>query len=379
MATSAHTPRRASARSRLAATAGAVAVVLLVGSGAAACSTREPGPTPTSSASTGSTGSKASTVGTASSVLDLPTGAALDGVPYGIGKRIFLNGSSYDLAASWQRLTGQPGAEEFSDLDLVDGVVIWSIPLSAIDPLSSLGGFVPGQAPRSFAKVPSFPGIATTSSGFLAVGLDGVYGGTVDILTPAGTKYPPSYSSKHSMPSRVVSTSTGGQFVMADFDQRTHGYTSALLEPGHQPVPLPDNTFGAGRGTGWIATATGADTTCYRTAAVSSPTALRARICSQRVPMVSDDGSKAVVVQGNRVHVLDTRTGSQVAVTSAPSLAAWDSTHGYWLEQWLDANTYLVNVRDGSTLALLRCTASAGSCERVVTATVRTGVSRIVS
>jgi hypothetical protein len=36
-------------------------------------------------------------------------------------------------------------------------------------------------------------------------------------------------------------------------------------------------------------------------------------------------------------------------------------------------------VRDGSALALVRCTVTAGSCERVVTATARTGVSRIVS
>lgn len=206
-----------------------------------------------------------------------------------------------------------------------------------------------------------------------------MYGGAVEIYTATGTTSAPSYVSKHSMPSHVVSTSAGGQFVMADLNQATKVYTSFLLDPGSDPVALPDNTFGAGQGTGWIATETSVGSACYRTAAVATPTKARARLCSQRVPMVSDDGTTAIVVQGNRVVALDAQSGSQLRASSAPALTAWDGAHGYWLERWLDADSYLVNVRDGSTLALVRCSVSTGGCERAVTATVRPGVSRIVS
>lgn len=94
--------------------------------------------------------------------------------------------------------------------------------------------------------------------------------------------------------------------------------------------------------------------------------------------MLSNDGAKAVVVQGNRVRLYDTRTGAQLHATNAPTLSAADASHFYRLMTWQGANSYLVNVRDGSTLAILRCNALTGACTRAVTSSRRTGVSQIV-
>ena len=94
--------------------------------------------------------------------------------------------------------------------------------------------------------------------------------------------------------------------------------------------------------------------------------------------MLSNDGAKAVVVQGNRVRLYDTRTGAQLHATNAPTLSAADASRFYRLMTWQGANSYLVNVRDGSTLAILRCNALTGACIRAVTSSRRTGVSQIV-
>lgn len=99
----------------------------------------------------------------------------------------------------------------------------------------------------------------------------------------------------------------------------------------------------------------------------------------QTLPMLSDDGTKAVVVRGNHVRLYDTRTGAQINATNAPTLPAADATHSYALIMWQGASSYLVNVRDGNTLAILRCNALSRFCTRAVTSSVRTGVTRILS
>lgn len=175
------------------------------------------------------------------------------------------------------------------------------------------------------------------------------------------------------MPEVGVWFFTSLMFVAANTDR------SARLYPGYPQVQLADNTYGVGKGTGWIATADSRGSVCYRTAAVSTPTTLRARICSQTLPMLSDDGTKAVVVQGNHVRLYDTRTGVQINATNAPTLPAADATHSYGLITWQEASSYLVDVRDGNTLAILRCNALSRFCTRAVTSSVRTGVTRIVS
>ena len=74
----------------------------------------------------------------------------------------------------------------------------------------------------------------------------------------------------------------------------------------------------------------------------------------------------------------NTATGAQINATNAPTLPNWDSSHFYSPLQWEDATHYLVSARDGTNLAILRCSTT-GACERAVTSTIRAGVTKIVT
>lgn len=325
-------------------------------------------------------GGVSTAVSAASPVLSLPSGPVPQGVPYGIGKRLYLNGQARDFAPVWGSLTlRHPETKpEFGDLAITRGVVIWAIDYMAVDPAANFGAYRPGHTPTRLGGAENYPGLATTTGGLVATGRQSTHAGPAQIYTTAGTVYAPTYEGKYSLPSTINFQGVGGMFVFQDYEQqRAESYR---YYPGYAPVRIPDNTFGVGNG--WVATKDGTD--CYRTAPLMSPTALRARICSQVLPMLSDDGTKAVVVQGRHVRLYDTRTGVQINATNAPTLQRWDfsvkyGTHAYDLVQWLDASTYLVNVKDGTALALLRCSATTRACERAVTSNVRSGVTHIVS
>ena len=321
------------------------------------------------------------TVTGGSAVLALPPGPIPSDVPSGIGKRLYLTGRERDFASSWAWLTSRnpDSSPEFGDLAMTRGVVIWAIDYLATDPVSHIGGYVPGRTVTRFpGSAPSYPGLATTTGGLIATGLEAAVGGPVPIYTTAGKVYPPTYQAQFSLPSEVNFQSVGGMFVFQDIDQQVRA-ASSRYPPGSAPGRRAAATSGGGNG--WVATREGAE--CYRTAPLMSPTALRARICSQVLPMLNDDGTKAVVVQGRHVRLYDTRTGIQINATNAPTLAGWsfDITYGsaYELVTWLDADSYLVNVRDGTALALLRCSARTRACHRAVTSHTRSGVTHIVS
>lgn len=334
---------------------------------------------PTSSSATAAKAPAA--VAATSAVLALPAGPAPKGVPYGIGKRLYLNGQVRDFAPIWGSLTGRnPDSKpEFGDLAMTRGVTLWSINYLAADPYAHFGSYVPGRTPTRFGIAENYPGFATTTGGLVATGLGGVSGGPAPIYTTSGKVYPPTYQSKFGLPTSVTFQGVGGMFVFQDNEYHLARDESYRYYPGYAPVRIPDNTYGVGNG--WVATKDGTD--CYRTAPLMSPTQLRARICSQVLPMLNDAGTEAVVVQGNHVRLYDTRTGAQINATNAPTLSRWDHQiqygTAYKLVTWLDANTYLVNVRDGTALALLRCSAITRGCERAVTSSVRSGVSNIVS
>lgn len=320
-----------------------------------------------------------------SAVLSLPAGPVPVGVPYGIGKVLNLNGIGYNMAPSWTSMLGRPplgfDGVEFQDIDITRGVPVWAIRLTAIDPASRVGWFRPGYAPRGVTTSGSYPGLATTTGGLVAAGLSSTFGNSVPVTAyNSGARFGPAFTwNPQGQPTVATNQGVGGQFIFQGHDVAANTDRSARLYPGYPQVPLADNTYGVGKGTGWIATADSHGSVCYRTAAVSTPTTLRARICSQTLPMLSDDGTKAVVVQGNHVRLYDTRTGAQINATNAPTLPAADATHSYGLITWQGASSYLVNVRDGNTLAILRCNALSRFCTRAVTSSVRTGVTRIVS
>lgn len=314
----------------------------------------------------------------------LPSGPVPIGIPYGIGKRIYLNGYAYDLSSRWTALATAQAFPELGDVTVTRGVIVFSIYRYAIDPLAMVGAFRPGATPVSIRSVWDFPGLATTSGGLITTGLSNTgQSSTSAVFTTSGQSYRPGFTDPiANLPITVTVQGAGGSFVYQAIDPYGPApEPSYRLYPGYPASALPfANTFGVGGGLGWLATAGSPTSVCYRTAALATPTTLRARICSQTLPLLSPNGALAVVVQGGHVRLYDTLTGLQVNAANAPTLpfsTAVRPIEGYYPFAWETSTTYLVHVADGLSLFILRCT-TAGRCERAVTSSVRSGVSDLV-
>jgi hypothetical protein len=164
---------------------------------------------------------------------------------------------------------------------------------------------------------------------------------------------------------------------------------------------LPASYHAVGRlGVGWLGSQVGPG--CWRTAPATAPSQLRATLCSMTTPLVGADGTRAVVVQNGQARVLDTRSGATVSRASLGALPGWqrpgaattstsaastattttalDAPVRYVVPTaWADADTYLLEARDDTTIALVSCSVRTGTCLRVVRAQVRPGVDRIVT
>lgn len=316
----------------------------------------------------------------------LPAGPVPVGVPYGIGKRIYLNGVQYDLTSRWSALTNGQGFAELAQVTSTRGTVVWVIGLNAIDALGQVGTLRPGGTPVVINEVNDYR-VAATSGGVLAGGASG-YGGTVQPFTLTGKSFGPAFTDPFpSVPYFVGADAAGGSLVFRASDDPAPTQ-SFRMYPGYAAVRLPyDNTFGVGGGAGWLATADSLGSVCYRTAALATPATLRARICSLTVPMLSADGTKAVVVQGNHVRLYDTATGAQINATNAPTLPFQGryttgtyagQLAGYYPFAWESATTYLVYARDGAAMDILRCFLDR-TCQRAVTSYPRAGITHIAT
>jgi hypothetical protein len=350
-----------------------VAVVVWSGSAAGAASS-------TSQSARQAAGAPArASVATVSPIAALPAGPVPMGVPYGIGKRLYLNGKAYDFTTRWTALASRYAYPQFAAVTITRGVVVWAVDeTQTTDPLASVGVMRPGEAPVFLRQVLDFPGLATTTGGLITSGLEAYLAATTAIFTVAGADYGPpfSYSDNGGLPGPIITVQgAGGSFVFQG-RSATAGLTvpsqSYAMYPGYAAVQLPyDDTYGVGNG--WLATADSHTSDCYRTAALTSPATLRADICSQSGLVVNTAGTMAVVVQANHVLLYDTITGAQINATNAPTL----TTQGYSPMGWETPTTYLVNAKDGNSLYILRCSATTGACQRAVTSYVRPGVSYI--
>ena len=311
-------------------------------------------------------------------VLGLPPGPVPIGVPYGIGKRLYLNGATYDFTRSWSSLLGFAAGpsweQEFAQVTITRGTIVWSILQSCADACEAVGRFRPGGSAVRFAQG-LHSGLATTSGGLVAMGVAQIAEpGRVQPLTTSGLSFGPGYA-VNGYCVQAALEGAGGSFIIQDQSTNSCGPIPASpsyrLYPGYPAGRLPYNdTYGAGQGPGWLATQDSPTSTCYRTAALASPTVLRARICSQTVPLVSDDGTKAVVVQGNHIRLYDTRTGQQINATNAPTLIPQAGSF-YAPFAWESSSAYLVYATAGSTLVVLRCQLNR-TCQRAVTTVSRT-------
>jgi hypothetical protein len=324
----------------------------------------------------------ASSVAAASPISALPAGPAPVGVPYGIGKRIYLNGVASDLSGRWTVLAGLGNRpfSEFHHVTISRGVVVFSIGLDQIDPAEVVGALPRGGSAIRIDESPSFE-LAVTSGGLVTTGTASTFQATVPVVTTAGRSYPPPFVDPLvADPYYAVSSQgAGGSFVYQAVDPSSFQTQQSYRQyPGYAAARLPyDNTLGVGAG--WLATFDSIRSSCFRVAALSTPATVRAHICSQTTPVVSPDGTKVVVVQGNHVRLYATGTGAQVNATNAPTLATRtvnSPANGYFPFAWESASAYLVYAKDGNALYILRCS-TGGACQRAVTSSVRTGVSHI--
>jgi hypothetical protein len=88
------------------------------------------------------------------------------------------------------------------------------------------------------------------------------------------------------------------------------------------------------------------------------------------------------------MRVVDTRTGAQLSLAGLGPLAGWSPVGGstgrgtvrYVVPvAWESTDAYLATARDNQELAIVRCSATTGRCERAVRAAVRPGAGAIVS
>ncbi len=327
--------------------------------------------------------------GPVSPIASLPSGAAPRDTPYAIGKRVFLNGRTYDLTGQWARIapiSGYPGTRrvEFTDLDLSRGDILWSFSFTGVDEYGQVGNLRPGYPPKVIGRAKSTGQIAATTGGFTTLNSSQIQAVTEDFWTNDGRQVRPAFTDRSllQVPTAYVG-SAGPVFVINVPDSASPSsstvvrYRSWAVRPTYAQQRLPlDNTYAAG--VGWLATRDSLTSPCYRIAPLSAPRSLRAKVCSQVTPVASNDGTMVAVVQGLHVRLYSTATGAQVNATNAPTLGAWDPTHHYRVLRWEDASNYLVSARDGSNLYILRCNVNRG-CQRAVTSLVRSGVSGIVT
>lgn len=325
----------------------------------------------------------------------LPAGTPPKGYAYGIGKRLFLNGRTYDLAPYWSTIASKPSnnaprlAQEFKDVDQTRGVLLWAFESIGIDQYLEVGNLVPGHAPKRISSESAQAPIATTSGGIYGVGAQSTSGGpgSSNSYTSSGVRTPPQLlddDGEHALPGAPALVSSAGSALVVNLqhavgpeDPQAVTHKSWRYSPTYGQSALPyDNTYGAG--TGQLVTRDTNTGACWRTAALATPATLRARVCSQVFPKVSTDGTRVAVVQDRHIRLYDTATGALVSTTNAPTLTSWDSGHFYTLLGWEDASNYLVKARNGTDLYILRCNVT-GACQRAVTSTVRTGVSGIVT
>lgn len=269
-------------------------------------------------------------------------------------------------------------------MDLTRGVILWSFMFTGVDEYGRVGSYRPGSTPKVIGSANSTGQIASTTGGFTTLNSSRIQTVTEDFRTYDGRQVQPSFSDRSylQVPTAYVG-SAGPVFVINVPDSASPAspaialYRSWVVRPTYPQQKLPlDTTYAAG--VGWLATRDSVNSTCYRAAPLSAPRSLRARVCSQVSPAVSNDGTKVAVVQGGHVRLYDATTGAQINATNAPTLSTWDATHSYRVLRWEDASNYLVSARDGTSLYILRCNVDR-TCQRAVTSSVSPGVRRIVT
>jgi hypothetical protein len=336
-------------------------------------------------------GAGAAAVATQRSPLDLlPAGPAPTEVPYSIGTRVYYQGRIADLSSRFDQLAGgvrlAATQRQLTAVVAAAGFAWTQITVSGVDlvhavgKVSATGGYTPFH----------------TSSGSSST-LDVTVGGAVAMpgsgqIYQSDGRFLAAFTGSPGIDCGSCATSAVGVRLLVDQTAGVPGLEHLgtwLWYPPAAIQPLPDSYRAVGRwGIGWLGSVVSPG--CWRTAPAVAPAALRATICSMTRPLVSADGTRAVVVQSGRALVLDTRSGATVSRATLAALSGWQPpTAGgaaapapvrYVVPAtWEAPDSYLLTTRDDAVLALVRCSVRTGTCQRAVRAPVRTGVDRIVT
>lgn len=318
-----------------------------------------------------------------SPLTNLPPGLAPPNtMPYAIGKNLYFAGKVLDLSSTWRTISPS-GAPELLDVDQTRGVAVLKVG-------SRVTTVVPGHAPRVVLSTAAPNAqLATTTGGFFTAGQSTDL--SMRVYTYTGVRTLPDVTfpviatcgdpDLSCSPYSIGAGSVGGMFIArAEYAVQLcttdpfecsvwSADRAARVYPTQPQAAASDHTHAAGRGQ--VAVADSWGSSCYRTAATVA-TILRAHLCSDSVPLVSDDGSRAVLVKAGAVSVASTTSGATMSTAGMPP--AQEVTPLIWTS----ATSYLLSVKDHSSLLIVRCYTS-GRCERAVTSQQRPGVSRIVS
>jgi hypothetical protein len=319
----------------------------------------------------------------------LPVGPAPTAVPYGIGTRLYVGGRVLDVAA---RFTAAfPGVRptsaqrQFAAVVGAGGFAWTQILGSGVDVVHLVGrvsssGYVPFHT-----SIGSLSRLDASASGTVAMPESG------QVFRPDGRLLASFTGSAGIDCGSCATSAVGPRWVVVQNAGPPHPehLGTWLWLPPAAIQKLPDSYRALGRlGTGWLGDEVSPG--CWRTAPATAPTRLRAKLCSQAIPLVGADGRYAVVVQGDRARVLDTVTGTTRSVASLAALPGWNPPTAsgtpasgpvrYLVPAaWESADSYLMAARDDGVLALVRCSVRTGTCRRAVRAAVRDGVDRIVT
>jgi hypothetical protein len=317
----------------------------------------------------------------------LPEGEPPLTVPYGIGTRVYFNGRLTDLTdrftAAFPGTTPRPDQRQFATVVGADGAAWTQIVGSGADAVHVIGRVTPagGYLPfhTSAGRVSPF---AVTTHGVVAMPESGQAYATDGAYLGAFTGSPNIDCGS------CAAGAAGSRVLLDQWSSTGPGSTHQATWLWYPPAAIQkvdDRLRAVGRlGEGWVGLEL--ERGCWRIAPAAAPTRLGARFCSLTTPLVSEDGRRAVVVQAGRLRVLDPVTGAPLGVAAMPALTGWavpgpaGGPARYLVPAaWEDDDSYVVTARVDDALALLRCSAATGACERTVRVQARPGIDRIVS
>lgn len=306
----------------------------------------------------------------------LPMGPAPTAVPYAIGKRIYYSGRTTDLTATFA--SEYVSGSEFGRVVGSGSNTYTSFASARTDCVTPIGHIAPGSPWRNIANP-----WGTCETDF-DVSADGLVG-TPDLVGAYRSdgslvaSYPRSASWQEAPSDRVAAA--GAHFVVEEHLHPTPGLQGVYLwHPGNTPQKLPDNYTSVGRlGVGWLGARL--NKLCWKTAPATAPLAMRApELCSMAKPLLSADGTRAVLVQSGRVKVVDATTNALISTASLPAITEWQPGNREAVPAaWETSDSYLINAKYDGALALVRCSVATGACNRAVRTNRQAGISSIVT